>query len=212
MAGFSIFVQLTLYDQALYTGINNNNQGTYMAAGGRNFNFCGHCGAQNPAKNLFCSKCGSRVLSGAQAGTVTSDIVCCDKCGHPNTKTARFCAACSTPLVKDFHVEDEEDYVRVEIKIPQIDFENAKELNTLTKRIVNQRILVDLSQVLWVDSTGIGSLITLVHRFSANRQEIKFIGITKRVFEAIRAMQADNVLDIYESANEALVSWGLPPL
>jgi len=183
-----------------------------MVEGTRSFIFCGNCGAQNPAKNVFCSKCGSRIYSVAPAGAATADALICEKCGHPNAKSSRFCAACSAPLVEDFSVSDEDDYVNIVIKLPQIDFENAKDLNALTRKITNRRILIDLSHVQWMDSTGIGALITLVHKFGRTGQDIKFIGLTKKVYDAIRALQADNVLDIYETANEALVSWGLPPL
>lgn len=183
-----------------------------MVPGIRGFNFCGNCGAQNPAKNVFCSHCGSRIHAAAPAGAASAEIMTCVKCGHPNAKSSRFCAACSSPLVKDFHVSNEEDYVLVEVKLPQIDFENSKDLNTLTKKISNQRILMDLSSVQWMDSTGIGSLITLVHKSTHTRQEIKFIGLTPKVSDAVRALQADNVLDIYDTRNEAIVSWGLPPI
>ncbi len=174
--------------------------------------FCDSCGAQNPTGKNFCAKCGARMFMEAPKGTADSDISACEKCGHPNAKMSKFCAACSAPLVKDYKVTNEYDYVLVEFKLDHIDFENQKDLSTLTKKITNQQIMVDMTDVKWIDSTGIGALITLVHRFAHQGQDIKFFGIDAKVMSAIRALQADNVLDVFDTPNEILVSWGLPPL
>ena len=136
----------------------------------------------------------------------------CERCGHPNAKASKFCSACSSPLVSDFRVVDEDDYLLVEVKLDHIDFENAKDISTLTKNLTDMRIMIDLTDVTWIDSTGIGALITLVHRFAHAGQEVKFFGIDSKVMNAIKALQADNVLDVYDTRNELLVSWGLPPI
>lgn len=174
--------------------------------------FCNSCAAQNPAGKKFCVKCGMRMHHTAPTGADHTDISYCDKCGHPNAKTSKFCAACSNPFVKDFKVTDEDDYVLAEIHLDHIDFENHKDLSTLTKRLTNQHIIFDMSEVKWIDSTGIGSLITLVHRFSREGRELKFFGMTPKVIGAIKALQAENVLEVYDTLNEVLVSWGLPPI
>ncbi len=183
-----------------------------MPSKDRNFMFCDSCGAQNPSRNNFCAKCGARMHASAAKGALPEDISSCERCGHPNTPTSRFCSACSAPLVSDFRVVDEEDYVLVEVRLDHIDFENAKDLSTLTKRLNDQHIIVDLTEVRWIDSTGIGALITLVHRFAHSGQEVKFFGIDSKVMNAIKALQADNVLDVFDTKNELLVSWGFPPI
>ncbi len=183
-----------------------------MPLADRNYIFCDSCGAQNPTGKNFCTKCGGRMHHVAPAGTARTDISTCEKCGHPNAKTSRFCAACSAPLVSDFKVTDEYDYMLVEINLDHIDFENHKDLSTLAKKLSNQHLVFDLSEVKWIDSTGIGALITLVHRFSRENQELKFFGIDPKVMNAIKALQADNVLECFDSINEILVSWGLPPI
>ena len=174
-------------------------------------NFCVQCGHQNPVRNNFCSKCGQRMYAQAPAGTAKKDIVKCPNCGHPNASAARFCAACSAPLVEDFKLVKDDDFVLVQINLPQIDFENHKDLNTLTKRIKHDRVLMDMSHVNWIDSTGIGALVTLCNRFARTQQDIKFYGVTEKVLEAFKALQVDNILEIYDDMNEALVTWGLPP-
>jgi len=174
-------------------------------------NFCVHCGHQNPARNNFCSKCGHRMYPVAPKGTAKEDVVKCPNCKHPNARASKFCAACSTPLVEDFRLVKEDDFVLVKINLSQIDFENHKDLSRLTKKIKLPYIIVDMSRVKWIDSTGIGALVTLSNRFARTQQEMKFVGITPKVMEALKALQVDNILSLHDTMNEALVSWGLPP-
>lgn len=179
--------------------------------GNTDFNFCGACGYQNPRRNSFCSHCGQRIYSAAPTGATQEDIVECPRCGHPNARASKFCAACSSPLDDDFQILDMDDFVVVKLNIEQLDFENHKNLNTISKRIKNEYVIFDLSRVTWIDSTGIGALVTLTNRFMRTQQMVKFIGVTPKVHEAFRALQVDNILDIYDSLNDAITLWGLPP-
>ncbi len=182
-----------------------------METGDRNFAFCGSCGSQNPARNKFCAKCGALIQGVQKIIKSTEDMVKCPHCGNLNGKTTKFCSACSYPITADLKVSDEGDYIFIQVNFEQIDFENNKDLATVVKKMNDPRVLVDLSKVQWMDSTGIGALITIVHRMTHQGQEIKFTGIGPRVMNAIKALQADNVLDIFETKSDALVSWGLPP-
>lgn len=175
------------------------------------FAFCNHCGHQNRKENKFCSKCGQRIQIYSINGKATQETADCPNCGQPNSVESRFCSGCSEPLVEDFKVADEGDFVKVSINLSQIDFENHRDLNTLSKRLRSQRILLDMTRVKWIDSTGIGALVTLTNRFARTQQEMKFYGMTPKVLDAFRALQVDNILELYETENEALVSWGMPP-
>lgn len=179
--------------------------------GNTDFNFCGNCGHQNPSRNTFCSHCGQRVYAAAPTNSKKEDIVECPKCGHPNARASKFCAACSSPMDDDFQLLDLDDFMVVKLNIDQLDFENHKSLNVLSKRIKNDYVVFDMSRVTWIDSTGIGALVTLTNRFTRTQQQIKFIGVTPKVHEAFQALQVDNILDIARTLNDAITLWGLPP-
>ncbi len=174
------------------------------------YNFCNHCGYQNRSENKFCSKCGQRIQMFSLDSKRPPETVNCPNCGQPNSTGARFCSGCSEPLVDDFKVVDDGDYVLVVINLSQIDFENHRDLNTLSKRLHNQRILIDMNKVKWIDSTGIGALVTLSNRFARSQQEIKFFGMSPKVLDAFKALQVDNILELYKTENEARISWGMP--
>ncbi|HOC90877.1 MAG TPA: zinc-ribbon domain-containing protein [bacterium] len=176
------------------------------------YRFCSECGAQNPAKNKFCAKCGACSVKPQKKAAAEEQSAQCPNCGNLNSTGARFCPACSAPLNPDYDVSNDGDYVHIRIHLKQIDFENSRELSTLTKKIDDPYVIVDMSEIEWMDSSGIGAIVTVVHRFTRNQQQVKFVGIQNKVMTSIKALRADNIIDYYETLNEALVSWGLPPI
>ncbi|MEW5945679.1 MAG: zinc ribbon domain-containing protein [bacterium] len=181
--------------------------GKIMAEAKPAFNFCPGCGAQNPASNKFCSRCGTSL----QRKIVRrEDGEKCEVCGHLNPAGSKFCIQCSSSLSRDIVVRDEGEIAVIKVNSAKIDFENHKDLLPVFNKVMKKMIVLDLENVEWMDSTGIGALVTLTYKSSRTNQEIKLINIQSKVMDAIRALQVDNVLDIHETMNEARVSWGLP--
>ena len=77
---------------------------------------------------------------------------------------------------------------------------------------MRNKIIVDVSDVKWMDSTGIGTLVSQVYRYTRTKQELKIVGMNDRIFQAVKQLQVDNVLDLCETINDARVAWGLPPV
>jgi anti-anti-sigma factor len=101
--------------------------------------------------------------------------------------------------------------IMISLNADEIDFENHSLLQPIFKAVKRKCILIDLSKVKWMDSTAIGTLVSQTYRAARAKQEIKFVGMNKRVFEAVKALSVDNVLDIYPDINAARAAWGLPP-
>jgi anti-sigma B factor antagonist len=179
-----------------------------MSEGNIGYIFCSNCGAQNPEKNNFCSRCGMRIIRVPAAGTTGLE---CGNCQHLNDGSASFCVRCSHPLPKDANVREIEDVAVVEFMRENIDFENHREFVNVLNKVIKKRIIIDLSAVKWMDSTGIGMIVTFTYKTSRTKQEVKIVGVCKKIMEAIKALQVDNVLDLYGEVNEALASWGLVP-
>lgn len=178
-----------------------------MADAAAKFNFCRMCGSQAPKDKKFCTRCGAPVKRMVQPG---ESSIKCPSCGFATPPDSKFCINCSTSVERQIVVEDMDELAVVRINTDHIDFENAKDLLPSFKKIIRRKIVIDLAQVNWIDSTGIGSLVTLCYKASQSGQEIKIINLAPKVRESIKMLQVDNVLDIHESLNDACASWGLP--
>jgi len=178
-----------------------------MAKVDSNFNLCISCGMKNPAANKFCSRCGTPMQKTA---VPQEEGVKCASCGYLNPRDEKFCIQCSSAITQEIIVTDEGDIAVVKVKMKKIDFENHKNLVPILNKITKNKIVLDLADVEYIDSTGIGTLVTQAYRSTRTNQETKIINLHPRVMEAIRALQVDNVLDICATMTEARVSWGLP--
>ena len=201
-----------------------------------NFNFCRKCGYQNAAKNNFCGRCGESLKTvasiigaegqapaggAAAGGTARAPVKAkaqaaqpskCPNCKFSNAPDAAFCKKCGLPISKEITVEDQEDLVVIKINLENFDFENHIMLRPVFKSLMKKKIIIDLHNVKWMDSTGIGTLVTLAYQGARSGQSLKIIGMNKKIFDAVKSLQVDNVLELAESVNSCRVEWGLPPV
>ncbi len=134
----------------------------------------------------------------------------CGNCGAPVAFQNNFCVKCGTPVSQNFSGAQKEDYYRIVSKGKSLDYTNYSELTAIFQRLKAQRILVDLGNVTFIDSVGIGGLVTLIYKTNRTKQEIKFIITGEAIMKSIKALGVDNVLEIYEDEKAARASWGLP--
>jgi anti-sigma B factor antagonist len=73
-----------------------------------------------------------------------------------------------------------------------------------------QRILLNLAGVAYVDSSGLGELISSHVTLSDNGGQLKLLHPTQRVRELMKITKLLTVFDIYESKSEALDSFKYP--
>ncbi len=136
----------------------------------------------------------------------------CGKCGVFVPPQNHFCTKCGTPITQAFQSTPADDYHVIKIKDKNLDYTNHGELVTIFERTKDKMILIDLSVVDFIDSVGVGGLVTLVYKTNRTKQEIKFIITSEKIMKAISALGVDNVLDIYENEQDARASWGLTPV
>ena len=65
---------------------------------------CKNCGAQIDDGAMFCSECGAKVESPAQASPADDVKIFCHNCGNEMRKDARFCTKCGSPVAADASV------------------------------------------------------------------------------------------------------------
>lgn len=65
-------------------------------------------------------------------------------------------------------------------------------------------LILDLSGLTFMDSSGLGTLIALLKQSSEYGQEIKLVGLSKEVRVVFEITRAYKLFDIFETTEEAL--------
>lgn len=151
-------------------------------------------------------------LSPAQARPALCTDPVCPQCGRVNDPGMKHCKSCGLIISRDLRIDIFEKYVLIKVNMKELDFENSRILTQAFKNLSSKkRVIVDLGNVSFIDSSGIGALVTQTLRWGRYSADIKVIGLQPRVREAVRLMQVDNVLEISDNLLQCLADWGLAP-
>jgi anti-sigma B factor antagonist len=78
------------------------------------------------------------------------------------------------------------------------------DFQTELRRDVQRLNIIDMSEVPYMDSTGIGTIVNFYVHCQSTRTHMMIVGPNYRVMEVFRAMRVDSVLRIVPSIEEAL--------
>jgi len=95
----------------------------------------------------------------------------------------------------------------VRVREDKITSHEAADVKTAFLQIIteSQRILLlNLADVQYMDSTGLGSFLFGLRQADANEKEMVFCGLTERVQSLIHIAHLDTILEIYETEAEAV--------
>lgn len=70
------------------------------------------------------------------------------------------------------------------------------------------RVVVDMSGVEWVDSAGVGVLISIYRRVRASKGDLKVVGLRHQPAEVFRLLRLEHAFDVLDTIECAMVSWG----
>ena len=91
--------------------------------------------------------------------------------------------------------------------------EGNVELHNILRFLVEKgekKILLNLADVSYIDSSGLGELVAGFTTLQKNGGEMKLLNLTKRVSELMVITKLLTVFDIYESETEAVESFNNP--
>jgi len=74
-----------------------------------------------------------------------------------------------------------------------------------------RRIVLDLSGVRYMDSTGLGALLTVYRNTIAAGGSLCIAAVRPQVATLLRVVHADRVMDVYDTVQEALDRWSDEP-
>ncbi len=70
------------------------------------------------------------------------------------------------------------------------------------------RIILDLAQVTFIDSTGIGAIIRVHSAAMRKAAWVKLLHLTKRVYDVLQITRLSSVFEIYDDLEKAKASFG----
>ena len=73
------------------------------------------------------------------------------------------------------------------------------------------QIILDLGQVNYIDSTGIGALVRSYNLAMAKGASVKLLHLTKRIHDVLQITRLSTVFEIYDDQQKALASFVPPP-
>ena len=68
-------------------------------------------------------------------------------------------------------------------------------------------ILLNMAKVNWINSTGLGILVTAFHTVKKNNGRLKICQVSERIDNILNVTQLKLVFDTYDSCDEALASF-----
>ena len=107
------------------------------------------------------------------------------------------------------HQEQVGDVTVIEVLSDYIDAGNAGDLKTLLTSLVNggRKVVLDLSRVNFVDSSGCGALIAALPRVRAAGGELKLCCINPPVRTLFEIVRMQRILDLYATRDEAVAAF-----
>jgi len=99
---------------------------------------------------------------------------------------------------------DEDDRTTLRVS-GELDALSAAELRPLLDQVVEEKrgdVLVDLSQLRLVDSSGVGALVSLYKRVRAGGGRVTFTGVTAQPLVIFKLLRLDVVFDLPSDAEQ----------
>lgn len=106
--------------------------------------------------------------------------------------------------------EEQGNIVLVQVKEERLDAHNADELKQELGSLFEAGktgVVVDLKEVRFIDSSGLGALVSGFKNASARQAELKLSGMQSQVKSMFELTRLHRVFDIYTTMDDALASF-----
>jgi anti-sigma B factor antagonist len=106
-------------------------------------------------------------------------------------------------------VESRGNVTVAEVPVKELDAGNSGDLKTAMAKVLegNSKIVLDLHSMQFVDSSGLGAILSFLRNVSAKGGDLKLCGMTKQVRTAFELVRMHRIFDIFESRDEAVRSF-----
>ena len=92
------------------------------------------------------------------------------------------------------------------VPVDELDASNAGEFKQDIAPMVqaNTRLVLDLSRLRFVDSSGLGAMVSCLRQLSAKSGDLKLCGMSKQVRGLFELVRMHRIFDIYGTKEEAI--------
>jgi anti-sigma B factor antagonist len=109
----------------------------------------------------------------------------------------------------DPEVEMVDGVCLISILVKALDASNAEELKKVMRPLLQgqKKVVFDLRLVEFLDSSGLGAILSCMRELNAAGGELKLCGVTKAVRALLELVRFHRILDIYNTRDEAVRSY-----
>ena len=103
----------------------------------------------------------------------------------------------------------EQGVVVIDCPLENLDASNVKSFRDAIKPLITgqTRVVINMSQMKFVDSSGLGALISCLRDVTGEKGQLKLCAMTRSVRALFELMRMNRVFDIFESQEEAVKSF-----
>ncbi len=107
------------------------------------------------------------------------------------------------------HVENQDQITIVTFNQPTIEADNVPDLWVEIEKVLAQtsNLIIDLSQVDFIDSTGCGIFPNCIKQLNKKEGELKIYGLSGKLAALFRLMSFDKLIDIKETRDDAVAAF-----
>ncbi len=109
----------------------------------------------------------------------------------------------------DLQVEKSGTVSIVRPEVDVLDGANAKTFKEAIARLVPEhpRMVLDLARVTFVDSAGLGAILSGLRQLNAGGGDLKLCGVTPAVRSLLEMVRMHKIVEIYDGRDAAVTSW-----
>ena len=103
-------------------------------------------------------------------------------------------------------VEEIGDVAVAAVLANELNLNNSPEFKRVIAPVLeaNMKVVIDLTRVHFVDSSGIGALLLCFQQMTAKQGDFRLCGLSKRVREVVELVRIDRIVEIAGSKEEAV--------
>ena len=106
----------------------------------------------------------------------------------------------------EISVDKTGDVAVAEVPVDELDASNAPEFKRDIAPVLqaNTKLVLDLSRLRFVDSSGLGAMLSCLRQLTAKSGDLKLCGMSKQVRALFELVRMHRIFDIYGTREEAV--------